>query len=143
MPMIETKIKINAPKEKVWRVLMDFYSYPKWNSFITNISGQAIENEKITFTAKLPGGSKMTFRSTLLKVRENSELRWLGRLLIPRIFDGEHIFILKDDGEGTLFEQSEIFRGILPSLMSGMLAKTKMGFETMNMELKERVENGI
>jgi len=34
----------------------------------------------------------MTFRPTILKAEPERELRWLGRLLLPGLFDGEHVF---------------------------------------------------
>jgi len=37
----------------------------------------------------------MTFRPTILKAEPNRELRWLGHLLVPGLFDGEHIFTIE------------------------------------------------
>jgi uncharacterized membrane protein len=34
MKEIHTEIEINAPAEKVWRVLTDFAAYPEWNPFV-------------------------------------------------------------------------------------------------------------
>ena len=34
---IKTSIHINATKEKVWEILMDFEKYPEWNPFIKSI----------------------------------------------------------------------------------------------------------
>ena len=39
MKNIQTEILINTDITKVWDVLMNFDSYPKWNPFITSISG--------------------------------------------------------------------------------------------------------
>jgi len=36
---IKTSITINASKESVWKILMDFENYPEWNSFIKSVSG--------------------------------------------------------------------------------------------------------
>lgn len=70
--------------------------------------------------------------------KENTELKWLGHLLIKGLFAGEHKFKLTDIGNGTTnFEQSENFSGILVNLFSKSLDKdTKNGFEQMNTELK-------
>ena len=66
-------------------------------------------------------------------------LKWLGHLLFPGLFDGEHSFQLIDNGNGTTtFRQSEIFKGILVGLLN--LENTRKGFEAMNKKLKEMVE---
>ncbi|WP_046755987.1 SRPBCC domain-containing protein [Kordia jejudonensis] len=135
---IKTSITINANKELVWEILLDFKNYPEWNSFIKSISGDVKVGNKIEI--KLQG---MTFKPLILTLNENTELKWLGHLWFKGLFDGEHKFKLIDNGNGTTnFEQSENFSGILVKLFSKSLDKdTKNGFERMNRELKLRVEN--
>lgn len=134
---IKTSIIINASKEKVWEILTDFKSYPEWNSFIKSVSGDVKVGNQIQI--KLQG---MTFKPTILTFNENTELKWLGHLWFKGLFDGEHSFLLTDNGNGTTsFEQRENFSGILVKLFSKSLDKdTKNGFEQMNKELKIRVE---
>jgi hypothetical protein len=36
----------------------------------------------------------MTFKTTILKEEPNRVLHWLGHLIMPGLFDGEHIFTL-------------------------------------------------
>ena len=135
---IITSITINASKEKVWEVFTDFDNYPKWNPFITSITGKAEVGSRITIN--LQG---ITFKPVILTFNKNSELKWLGNLWFKGLFDGEHKFCLKDNGDGTTdFEQSETFNGILLRLFSNSLdKKTKKGFEQMNEQLKFRVKN--
>jgi uncharacterized protein YndB with AHSA1/START domain len=40
MKNIQTEILINTDITKVWDVLMNFDNYPKWNPFITSLSGE-------------------------------------------------------------------------------------------------------
>ena len=83
----------------------------------------------------------MMFRPRVLLVDENRELRWLGRLLMPGLFDGEHVFRLVPTVTGTRFIHSERFRGILvPMLRRKLLGETLMGFKESNLELKRRAE---
>ncbi len=142
MKEIRTEITINAPADKVWKALTDFDSYPSWNPFVKYVKGNVAVKGKIETKIEPPGKSAMTFKPTVLKFDQNKELRWLGHLIIPGLFDGEHIFELKDNGNGTTsFVQREQFRGILIPLFTKMLdVNTKQGFEAMNMALKERVE---
>lgn len=39
MREIRTEIIIAAPIEKIWAILINFSSYPRWNPFIRNIEG--------------------------------------------------------------------------------------------------------
>jgi hypothetical protein len=69
------------------------------------------------------------------------ELKWLGHLLLPGLFDGEHKFHIEDHGETCRFHQSERFSGILlPLFGAAMFAATRRGFEAMNAALKVRAE---
>src|SRR5437870_334548 len=71
----------------------------------------------------------------------NRELRWLGRLGLPRLFDGEHIFQIEPLGPTrTRFIQRERFRGLLVPLMARSLNRdARRGFEEMNHALQARV----
>ncbi len=51
-----------------------------------------------------------------------NEIKWLGKLWIPRLFDGEHSLIIKKiDEDNVLFIQKERFNGLLVPLFSNML----------------------
>jgi len=89
-----SEIEIQAPAERVWQALTDFASYPKWNPFIRRISGQPKEGKRLRVYIEPPGTKGRTFRPKILKAEPKRELRWLGRLLIPGLFDGDHIFTI-------------------------------------------------
>jgi hypothetical protein len=139
MKNIQTEILINTDITKVWDVLMNFDNYPKWNPFITSISGEPKLGSRLTVSIKPPGGKGMTFKPRVLAFETNKELRWLGHLLFTGFFDGEHKFELIDNGNGTTsFKQSEKFKGIFVGLLN--LENTQKGFEAMNEKLKEMAE---
>lgn len=142
MKQIETQIIIDAALEKVWHVLTDFDNHPKWNPFIRSIAGPKIVGQNLVVLLGAPNQKPMTFKPVVLKFTPNKEFRWRGKLLLPGIFDGEHYFILEEISPyKTKFTHGEIFEGILVNLLSGMLDKTKLGFEAMNVALKNRCEN--
>ena len=88
-----------------------------------------------------PSGRAMTFKPTVLAVEPDRELRWRGRLLLPGIFDGEHILHIEPlDQARSRFTQAERFSGILVGLFGSTLDKTELGFEEMNAALKARAE---
>ncbi len=43
----------------------------------------------------------MTMRPTVLVAEPGRELRWLGRLLVPGLFDGEHRFTIEEREPGS------------------------------------------
>jgi hypothetical protein len=84
----------------------------------------------------------MTFKPTVLAADPAHELRWLGRVLMPGLFDGEHGFRLEPTAAGCRLHHGEEFRGILVPLFKRMLDNTARGFTAMNDALKVRVERG-
>jgi hypothetical protein len=90
------------------------------------------------------GGKPMTFRPTVLVAAPGQELRWLGHLLLPGLFDGEHYFQIAPIAPGRVqFIHGEKFSGLLVALARAQLeGGTKAGFEAMNKALKNRAENG-
>ena len=142
MKEVFSEIEIEAPAERVWQALTDFASYPKWNPFIRQISGQPKEGKRLRVYIEPPETKGRTFRPKVLKAEAKRELRWLGRLLIPGFFNGDHIFTIEQIGsERVRFVQREIFSGLLVSfLLQGLDMKIRRGFEQMNQALKLQAE---
>jgi hypothetical protein len=139
---LRREIEIDAPPESVWAVLSDFAAYSEWNPFIRRIGGELREGARLEVRIEPPGARATTFKPTVRAVETNRELRWLGRLLLPGVVDGEHSLRIEPlDGGRSRFVQSERFTGLLVGLVGGTLAKTEAGFEQMNTALKARVEN--
>lgn len=135
------EVEIEAPPAAVWAVLADTDRYSEWNPFVRRLSGELREGAGLDVRITPPGGRPMTFKPTVLAVEPQRELRWLGRFLLPGLFDGEHSFELEPLGDGrTRFTQRERFSGILVGLLKRSLGKTQLGFEQMNAALKSRVE---
>ena len=138
---IFTEILIEAQPKKVWEILTDFENYPEWNSFVKSIEGNIKVGNIISVRIEPPNGNGLTFKPVVVAYDPPKELRWLGKFFIKGVFDGEHQFKLVDNKNGTTtFIQSETFTGILVSLFKNNLNNTKIGFEQMNLELKEIVE---
>ena len=139
---IVTSIEIQASAADVWRILTDFDEFPKWNPFIRRASGRLEPGAKLDVFVQPSGAKGMTFRPTLRSVEPQRELRWVGRLLLPGLFDGEHVFRIEPLGDGQVrFVHSETFRGLLvPLLWRSLDTDTRRGFEEMNRALKARAE---
>lgn len=140
---VYSSIIINATPYKVWNILMNFEQYPAWNPFITFITGNPNVGNTITATICPPGQKPMQFKPTVLQYKKNTEFRWIGTMGIPHIFDGEHVFQLQDNNNGTTtLHHFEYFRGVLVPFFKKMLEQnTLQGFEAMNLALKHQAES--
>jgi hypothetical protein len=142
MREISTEIEIAASPARAWDVLTRFDAFPEWSPFIRKVSGELREGARLEVFIQPPGRRGMTFRPVLVRVRPLQELRWLGRLWLPRVFDAEHAFTIEDlGGDRVRFVQRERFRGALVPLLWWSLERDiRRGFEDMNRALKRRVE---
>lgn len=144
MKTISTSITIDASPAQVWHQLVDFAAHEDWNPFFASIEGEAIVGSSIVITARKGDGTGMSFRPTILVAEAGHELRWLGKLGFGHLFDGEHYFVLTDNGDGTTtLEHGEHFRGILIPFMGKVLRDTEAGFGDVNTALKRRVEAAV
>ncbi len=139
---LHTEIEVRATPERVWDVLTDFAAYPDWNPFIPHIAGPLVVGARLDARLRPPGGRGMRFRPTLLAATPARELRWLGHLGFPGLFDGEHGFRIEPLGRDRVrFVQEERFAGLLaPLLLRFLDHRTRQGFDAMNRALKARAE---
>jgi hypothetical protein len=142
MKELHSEIEINASVERVWDILTDFASYPQWNPFIRSISGELEVGERLEVRLEPPDSRGVTLRPTVLRAEPNRLMRWVGHVLVPGLFDGEHSLVIEPLGENRVrFVQHEAFKGVLVSLLTRSLDNnTLRGFEEMNEALKERAE---
>ncbi len=145
MKELHAEIEIRASPEQIWKLLTDFSSFPQWNPFLRQAAGKLEVGARLDVFIQPPGGRGMRFRPTVLKAVPNHELRWLGRLLFPGLFDGEHTFTIEPAGAGLVrFTQREVFRGLfVPLLGNAFYERTQQGFSEMNGALKIRVEDNL
>jgi hypothetical protein len=145
MKEVRSEIEIAAPAGRVWEILTDFAGFPQWNPFIRRARGNLVKGERLEVMMQPSGARGMTFSPTVLTVEADRELRWIGHLFVPGLFDGEHIFTIEPLGTGRVhFTQREIFTGLLVPLLSRMLdTDTRRGFEEMNKALKARAEQNV
>ena len=134
--VLVTTIRIAAPPSRVWAVLVDTADYLRWNPFM-RLSGPLLQGHVIEHV-ELDGGDRIVFHPRLLAVRPDRELRWLGRIVLPRLLDAEHVILLRPDGEGTLLTQGERLRGVGVWLLDTDALRAR--FEAINGVLRKRVE---
>ncbi len=141
MKVLHREIEIDAPPDRVWAVLTDFDRSPEWNPFVTELDGVPEVGARLRVRLAPPGGRGITLKPRVTAVEEARTFEWLGRLLVPGIFDGRHRFELEPTPTGTRFTQHETFTGVLVPLLARSLdTHTVAGFDLMNAALKARVE---
>jgi len=143
MRTLHTQIDINAPADRVWGELTDFASFPEWNPLVLEASGELVEGAHLAIALEAGRARPFRVRPKLLRVVPGEELRWLGRLGLPGVFDGEHVFRVEahPGGEGVTLVHEEHFRGLLvPFLWKELNTATRARFEEMNRALRDRVE---
>lgn len=70
----------------------------------------------------------MTLRPIVLNGEPNRELRWLGHVLVPGLFDAEHFLIIQPlEDNRVRFVQREEFRGVLVPCSHVALRTTRNG----------------
>ncbi|SEO56691.1 hypothetical protein SAMN04487948_103264 [Halogranum amylolyticum] len=142
MRELSTTIDIEAPPETVWSVLTDFERYPEWNPFM-RVVGRPNEGAHLVVDLTPPGKREFRFRPTVTRVERPRELRWLGHLFVPGLYDGDHRFTLEsvDDGR-TRLTHAESFGGVLTGIVNRFVGSaTEAGFHEMNAALKARAES--
>jgi hypothetical protein len=142
MRELSTQIEFDGTPDEVWEVLQDLDAHAEWNPFITKIDGELRPGAKLDVRLEPEGERGVTMHPTILVVEPGHEVRWLGHLLVPGVFDGEHRFLIEESGPGRVrFTQSERFGGILLPLLWKKLRDggTAKGFRAMNEALARRV----
>jgi len=138
---LRTEIIIDRPPADVWATFSEFGTYGEWNPFVKRIGGNMVPGEYLEVTLQAPDSDPMDFSPEVLRYEPGVTLRWIGRVGLPRVFDGEHYFELEDLGDGrTRFIHGEDFRGVLVPFFGGIVENAGVGFGLMNVALKARVE---
>lgn len=141
--VIERAIDIDASAQAVWSVLSDLNAFHEWNPFMTSASGELKVGARPHITMTLPETKPMSFSPTVREVTANAKVRWLGKVGIRGLFDGEHTLSIEPrSGGGVQFVNHERFGGLLVPFMGGTLKKAEKAFDAMNQALKARVEAG-
>ncbi|SEQ46984.1 SRPBCC domain-containing protein [Neolewinella agarilytica] len=135
MLQLDTVIELPVSSHEVWAELTDFSKYPSWNPLITSVSGNWQVGNTVTITQ-----NGVDSLSEVLVVKPGKELRWGGRICSGWLFDGEHYFLLTQNGDGTTtVVHGEKFTGVLVPLMEAKLMKAaKSGLMAMNEAFSKR-----
>jgi len=140
MRTLDASIDIAASPERVWQVISDLPAYVRWNPFIVRAGGGLAVGGRLRVTIVAPGHRSVTFRPTILALEPGRSVTWLGRTVLPGLFDGRHTLSVTPADDGARFRTREEVSGILVPLLGGIMRDSQRGFELMAAAVKARAE---
>jgi hypothetical protein len=132
--------EIDAPAERVWAVLAATAEYPEWNPFVRALRGPLTVGERIEVELKLPGRAVQKMTPTIVAVEPGRSFEWLGRIGLPRVFDGRHRFTVEpvDAGRSRLVQSERLSGLLIPAFRSMLTGATPEAFTAMNDAIAKR-----
>jgi uncharacterized protein YndB with AHSA1/START domain len=137
MREFQASITIDAPRERVWTVLVDTKAWPEWDPSCDRIEGAVAHGARIKAFSKLSPG-----RAFPLKVAElvpHERMIWTGGMPLG-LFRGVRTFTLAPEKSGTQFALREVFSGPMLALIGSSLPDMTEAFQGFVRGLKRRSE---
>jgi hypothetical protein len=128
---------INASAEKIWALLTDAESFPRWNSTVSSIGGTIALGERLEL--KVPAAPDRTFKPKVTKLDAPRSMEWSDGM--APMFKGVRTFTLTPKGEdSTDFSMIEVFTGVMLPMIKGSLPDFAPSFEAYAADLKREAE---
>jgi hypothetical protein len=139
-PELRLETVIDAPPERVWKVLADFAGWDQWNPTLFRASGPPVAGTEVRMKLRL-GRLTVPMRQQIREVDPPRKLVWRSRQAIPAALDVVRTFRIEPlDGERSLLAQSEVTTGWLARLEVFLFRKPILkGYEDIGRALAERV----
>lgn len=131
------RAQINAPREKIWRLLTDTAAQGRWNSTLKSIEGNITQGGTVKLESMSSPGR--TFKLKVSSFTPNSSMTWEDGF--APMFKGVRTFMLKDNSNGTTdFVMTEVFSGLMLPMIKGSLPDFVPIFEQYANDLKNEAE---
>ena len=129
---------IQAPPDKVWRILTKADDMVRWNSTLTSIEGDMELGGVVRM--QVPEAPGRTFKVKVTRLVPNTEMVW--RQGNPVMFLGVRTYSLEpnSDGTATRFQMTEVFSGLLLPAFAGRLPDFGPIFEQYAADVKAESE---
>ena len=142
MKIIESRIRIEAPIDKVWQILADFDNYHHWNPFTPKIELQKVVGTEVVLHVRLnPNSNKITKqKETLLVWEEGKQMDWgITDAWYVRTVRTQRIKAI--DATTTEYYTSDIFERPLTGLILFLFKKNiQIGFDEVAKGLKNKAK---
>jgi hypothetical protein len=138
MKAFATQIDIQAPVEKIWRILTDLPRWAQWNSTIERTAGNVELGAKVTVFAKQTPGRAFPVRVTELDAPRR--MVWAGGMPLG-LFKGTRVFELAAaPTAATVFSMREVYTGPLAGLIGKSIPDLQPAFDEFAQCLKREAE---
>lgn len=131
-------VAIRAKPEKVWALLTDAPSFPKWNPTVERIDGRIALGEKLAI--RVPAAPGRTFKPKVSELVPGERMTWSDGQM--PFFAGDRTFTVKSKDGGAEFRMVEVFRGAMLPMIKGSLPDFGPIFEEYAASLKREAEKG-
>jgi len=138
MVSVVTGLVIEAPIERVWQVLLDFPSYPRWNPLLPEAGGEPRLGARVAFRARVGTRTPLLRFTGTIRACAPHRLEWTGG--VPGLLAGRHVLELTGAGGGTRLVHREDFRGLIALLLGRRLVDfVRPAYAAMDRALARRV----
>ncbi len=138
MREVRTEININAPKAKVWDILIDFDKWAEWNPIVNKAGGSAALGQALHMTmAGKDGGDAQSYSPVITEMNRPDSFRWNAKMGAAFLFSNDKILKLTEIDSGTHLVHSETFSGLMATMMWG---KMKEGVPPMLNSMNEALK---
>jgi hypothetical protein len=134
----EASADIQAPADRIWKILTDAPGYPTWDSGVTKVDGSIADGDRITVHSEVAAGRAFPVK---VATRPPNEMTWTGGMPLG-LFTGVRTFRLSPDDGGTRVTMREEYSGPLVGLMGRSIPDLQPSFDRFVNGLKARAETG-
>lgn len=137
MKIYNASITIQAPAEKIWKLLTDASGYPAWDLSMDHIEGKLALGETVKFFTKL---SAQAFPVKVTVFDPNRKMVLTGGMPLG-LFKSERTHTLTANKDGsTTFHTEEIFSGLLLPVFGKNIPDLTDNFKSFVAALKKQAE---
>lgn len=143
MQTVKSEIEIQAPPEKVWKIITDIDKWHEWSPTINASKGKAAVGATVAITmmSKEVGKDGPTYSPEIIRMDEPKYFHWRAHMMAGFIFTNEKIIELEKTDTGTKVTHLETFKGLMAALMKGQMDEgVPPMLNMMNDALKELAE---
>ena len=140
---ISSNIKIAVSSETIWKALIDFENYFRWNHLNLIVKGQPLPDAKLNMDIQYRGGNKQKVTAMVTGFIAPKYLSWTWQSRLGAWwFQTEQVLRIKEDALGEMqFFQEIYFTGIKLRFIRRNLERfAQYSIEHMNEDLKDFLE---
>jgi hypothetical protein len=138
MKSFATRIDIQAPVDKIWRILTDLPRWRQWNSTVERTVGNVERGAKVTVFVKQNPGRAFPLR--VIELDAPRRMVWAGGMPLG-LFRGTRVYELAAPSTAAVvFSMREDYTGPLAGLIGKSIPDLQPGFDEFAQCLKREAE---